>query len=288
MFHTGVILLPPNNPNLAARGARFIVSIVDPTIVMALVSVGTNYVIYVAGCTTSCGAWLQLVSSKPIGRPEIAMSALMFLNSIIVFRLSSRFRLSARLLGCDATPRHPHGGSRVQQHRQVKQLGDVPTGQAGDRPQFLLPGIAELTQPGTDRPRVLNVHENPLAATPRRCAGELPLGGNPGKEVATGYAGGWRWTLRTGDSDGNRAADRRSSPVRVEPKEGNEDIAAQCFEFVVADPNRMNHLRDLRMADRLPPVRFTMAPDVRRTPDGRDEPMGDVLHMWVQSWRHRS
>ena len=93
MFHAVVFLPPTNNPNLdlTAPSARFIVSIFDPTIVMALVSVGANYVIYVADCTTSCGAWLQLVSSKQIGRPRIAMSALMLLNSSIVFRLSFRF-----------------------------------------------------------------------------------------------------------------------------------------------------------------------------------------------------
>jgi hypothetical protein len=75
-----------------------------------------------------------------------------------------------------------------------------------------------------------------------------------------------------------------STPTKVEPKrfiEVNKDIAAQCFEFVVAGPSRVDRLRDLQMADRLPSVRFNMAPGVRRTPDGRDEPMGDVLHMWV-------
>lgn len=81
------------------------------------------------------------------------------------------------------------------------------------------------------------------------------------------------------------------APKRVEPKrfiEVNEDIAAQCFEFVVAGPSRLDRLRDLRMADRLPSVRFNMAPGVRRTSDGRDEPMGDILHMWIPVRETRS
>lgn len=82
--------------------------------------------------------------------------------------------------------------------------------------------------------------------------------------------------LRRGGSD--------TALVRVEPKrfaQVNVDIAAQCFEFVVARRNRINDLHELQMADRLPALRFNTGPGWRRTPEGRDEPMGEILHTWI-------
>lgn len=74
------------------------------------------------------------------------------------------------------------------------------------------------------------------------------------------------------------------TPVRVEPKrfaQVNVDIAAQCFEFVSTRRHRIGDLHSLQMADRLPTLRFNMAPGWRAMPGGRDEPMGDILHMWT-------
>lgn len=95
MFHAVVLLLPTENKNLGlvAWGARVIVSIVGPTIVMAIVSVGATYVIYVADCGTACDPWHPLLLSKAVGWLGIVMSATVFLGSIVAFRFSSSFRI---------------------------------------------------------------------------------------------------------------------------------------------------------------------------------------------------
>jgi hypothetical protein len=93
MFHAMALLLPTNNPNLdlVTWSTRFMVSIIGPTIVMALISVGADYLIYVAECATPyCGSWLGSILSKPTGWLEIAFSPLMFLGSIVAFRRSGR------------------------------------------------------------------------------------------------------------------------------------------------------------------------------------------------------
>jgi Protein of unknown function (DUF4238) len=61
----------------------------------------------------------------------------------------------------------------------------------------------------------------------------------------------------------------------------NAAVASQCHEFVVAAPSRRRELQLLPIASHRPVLRFNMAPGVRVLADGREEPMGDVVHMWV-------
>lgn len=61
----------------------------------------------------------------------------------------------------------------------------------------------------------------------------------------------------------------------------NTAIASQCHEFVVAAPSRVRELTTLPIAAHRPVLRFNIGPGTRRLPDGREEPMGDIVHMWV-------
>lgn len=61
----------------------------------------------------------------------------------------------------------------------------------------------------------------------------------------------------------------------------NAAVASQCHEFVLAAPSRMRELKFLPLASHRPVLRFNMAPGVRELPDGGEEPMGDIVHMWV-------
>jgi hypothetical protein len=76
----------------------------------------------------------------------------------------------------------------------------------------------------------------------------------------------------------------RTSPVHVSARRlqaYNSDIAAQCFEFVVASPGRRARLERVWLAPTRAAVRFNMAPGTRVEPDGSRVPMGDVIHMWI-------
>jgi hypothetical protein len=71
---------------------------------------------------------------------------------------------------------------------------------------------------------------------------------------------------------------------KVEPKrfvQVNSDVASQCFEFIVGRPTQARKLGELRLASKRPSLRFNVGPGIRKLPDGREEPMGDVLHMWI-------
>jgi len=61
----------------------------------------------------------------------------------------------------------------------------------------------------------------------------------------------------------------------------NAAVVSQCHEFIVAAPSRMRDLQTLPIATHRPVLRFNMAPGTRILPDGREEPMGDVVHTWV-------
>jgi hypothetical protein len=61
----------------------------------------------------------------------------------------------------------------------------------------------------------------------------------------------------------------------------NAAVASQCHELVVTTPSRARSLELLPMAKHRPVLRFDMAPGVRQLPDGREEPMGDILHTWI-------
>lgn len=72
--------------------------------------------------------------------------------------------------------------------------------------------------------------------------------------------------------------------MQVEPKrfaEVNIDIAAQCFEFVATRRNRKSDLVSIKMAGRLPTLRFNTGPGWATSPYGDAEPMGEILHQWV-------
>jgi len=71
---------------------------------------------------------------------------------------------------------------------------------------------------------------------------------------------------------------------RVQPRrfeQVNAAVSSQCHEFVIAAPGRIQELQLLPMAPHRPVLRFNMAPGVRALPDGRQEPMGDIVHTWV-------
>jgi hypothetical protein len=61
----------------------------------------------------------------------------------------------------------------------------------------------------------------------------------------------------------------------------NDAVASQCHEFVVAAPSRIGELRTLKIATHRPVLRFNMGPGTRVLPDGREESMGDIVHMWT-------
>lgn len=74
------------------------------------------------------------------------------------------------------------------------------------------------------------------------------------------------------------------SPREVAPSrfhEYNVDIALQCYEFIVCSPGRRARLDRLHLASIRPPIRFDMAPGVRTTSDGREEPLGDVIQIRI-------
>jgi hypothetical protein len=77
----------------------------------------------------------------------------------------------------------------------------------------------------------------------------------------------------------------RPSVVRVEPsrvRQCNGDMAAGCHQFIVGHPNRPRQLHDVPLATKRPTLRFNLGPGYRIGPDGHEEPMGEILHMWVQ------
>jgi hypothetical protein len=61
----------------------------------------------------------------------------------------------------------------------------------------------------------------------------------------------------------------------------NAGIASQCHEFIAAAPSRRRQIELLRVAAHRPVLRFNVGPGFQHLPDGRREPMGDVVHMWV-------
>jgi hypothetical protein len=70
---------------------------------------------------------------------------------------------------------------------------------------------------------------------------------------------------------------------RVQPRRFqrvNNAIASQCHEFIVGVPTRVRDLELVRFAAHRPVLRFNLGPGVRELPDGSQEPMGDIMHMW--------
>lgn len=61
----------------------------------------------------------------------------------------------------------------------------------------------------------------------------------------------------------------------------NQDLADNCEQVVVGHPDRHAALDRVQMSERGPTLRFNTAPGIRKNPDGTEEPMGDVLHMYT-------
>jgi hypothetical protein len=61
----------------------------------------------------------------------------------------------------------------------------------------------------------------------------------------------------------------------------NQDLADSCEQVVIGHPDRPAALDRVQLTKRGPTLRFNTAPGIRRNPDGTEEPMGDILHMWT-------
>lgn len=61
----------------------------------------------------------------------------------------------------------------------------------------------------------------------------------------------------------------------------NQDITDNCQHVVIGHPDRPTALDKVELKGRGPVLRFNVAPGVRENPDGTQEPMGDILHMWT-------
>jgi hypothetical protein len=79
--------------------------------------------------------------------------------------------------------------------------------------------------------------------------------------------------------------------VQVQPRRFervNAAVASQCHELVVATPDRARSLELLPMAAHRPVLRFDVGLGVRVLPDGREEPIGDVVHTWMPAYAPRT
>lgn len=78
---------------------------------------------------------------------------------------------------------------------------------------------------------------------------------------------------------------------RVQPRRFervNAAVASQCHEFIVATPSRTVELQLLPLAVHRPVLRFNVGPGVQVLPDGREEPIGDIVHAWVPTHADRA
>lgn len=75
---------------------------------------------------------------------------------------------------------------------------------------------------------------------------------------------------------------REASEESQEPKAVNGEIARQCHQFVIGTPNSKPALDQFVLAERAPRLRFRTGPLLRAGPDGTDENMGEILHLYVQ------
>ncbi|MFM9700154.1 hypothetical protein [Streptomyces europaeiscabiei] len=61
----------------------------------------------------------------------------------------------------------------------------------------------------------------------------------------------------------------------------NQDLADTCEQVVIGHPDRHAALDRVQLSKRGPTLRFNTAPGTRKYPDGTEEPMGDILHMYT-------
>lgn len=77
---------------------------------------------------------------------------------------------------------------------------------------------------------------------------------------------------------------QREPATRVEPdrvRACNADMALACYHVVVGHPRRERQLKLLDLPARPPVVRFNTGPGYKAKPDGTDDYMGEILHVWV-------
>ncbi|MFE0581034.1 hypothetical protein [Streptomyces sp. NPDC058874] len=60
-----------------------------------------------------------------------------------------------------------------------------------------------------------------------------------------------------------------------------QDLADNCEQVVVGHPDRHTALDKVELSKRGPTLRFNTAPGIRKNPDGTQEPMGDILHIYT-------
>jgi hypothetical protein len=69
--------------------------------------------------------------------------------------------------------------------------------------------------------------------------------------------------------------------LRVPHRACNQDLAYGSYRVVVGHPRRERQLRQLDLPAKRPVVRFNTGPGYEVQPDGTEEFVGEVLHMWV-------
>ncbi|MFD5720943.1 DUF4238 domain-containing protein [Streptomyces sp. NPDC127036] len=61
----------------------------------------------------------------------------------------------------------------------------------------------------------------------------------------------------------------------------NQDLLDSCEQVVIGHPDRHAALDKAQLNQRGPVLRFNTAPGIRKNPDGTEEPMGDILHLYT-------
>jgi Protein of unknown function (DUF4238) len=61
----------------------------------------------------------------------------------------------------------------------------------------------------------------------------------------------------------------------------NQDLTDSCEQVVIGHPDRHTALDRVQMSKRGPTLRFNTAPGIQKNPDGTEEPMGDILHLYM-------
>ncbi|MEU9979556.1 hypothetical protein [Streptomyces sp. NPDC051014] len=61
----------------------------------------------------------------------------------------------------------------------------------------------------------------------------------------------------------------------------NQDLTESCQQVVVGHPDRHAALDRVQLMEQGPTLRFNTAPGIRKNPDGTEEPMGDILHLYT-------
>ncbi|MEV6758204.1 hypothetical protein [Streptomyces sp. NPDC051214] len=61
----------------------------------------------------------------------------------------------------------------------------------------------------------------------------------------------------------------------------NQDPTDSCEQVVVGHPDRHAALDRVQLAKRGPTLRFNTGPGIQKNPDGSEEPMGVILHMYT-------